>query len=91
LLTPLIRDLFVTGPGPDAGGPRPGRNQRCHTPEKSGVDAALCVPLPAGAAVGADRCPHAGETAAASVTNKKKSRSRTFMVSALSRFRHFGW
>jgi hypothetical protein len=39
------------------------------------MDAADCVPLPAGAASGAPVCPRAdGAVAAANVTNKKKSR-----------------
>jgi hypothetical protein len=34
---PLRRDLFVTGPGPDAGGSKLGAELWAHKPEKSGV------------------------------------------------------
>jgi hypothetical protein len=34
---PLRRDLFVTGPGPGAGGSKLGPEGWAHTPEKSGV------------------------------------------------------
>jgi len=33
------RDLFVTGPGPDSGGSKPGRDSRAHEAEKSGIAA----------------------------------------------------
>jgi hypothetical protein len=46
-------------------------------PEKSGIDAALCVPLPAGPAVRSTVCPQAGViAAAANVTDKNKTRCR---------------
>jgi hypothetical protein len=53
-------------------------------PEKSGTDAALCVPLSAGPAAGATVWPKAGAAAvAADVTNKSKS-LRTFMPTSRS-------
>jgi hypothetical protein len=74
LLTPLTRDRFVTGPGPEAGGPKPGRSQRCHTPEKSGDVAALSEPPAATCEAGATVCPQAGEAADANIINRNKSR-----------------
>jgi len=73
----LRRDLFVTGPEPDGGGSKPELPEGwAHMPEKSGADAALCVPLPAGPADGATVCPQAGVVAAAAakVTDTKKFR-----------------
>src|ERR1700730_8766884 len=44
-------------------------------PEKSGMDAADCVPLSAGPIAGAATCPHAGvAAAAANVTDRRKTR-----------------
>src|SRR5215469_14260069 len=59
-------------------------------PEKSGMDAALCAPLPVGPTAGVTACPKAAVTeaaTAANVDNKKKSRRRTPMASSLSWFR----
>jgi hypothetical protein len=82
LLTPPIRDLFVTGPGPDVGGPKPGRNHRCHTPEKSGMDAVACLPL--APAAGIIVCAQAGiAVAAANAANKRKSRRCTLMIASV--------
>jgi hypothetical protein len=36
-----MRDLFNTGPGPDGGGSKPGKDRWVHMPEKSGIDAVL--------------------------------------------------
>ena len=55
-------------------------------PEKSGIDAALCVALLGEPAAGAAVCPKAGVAAvAANVTNKRKSR-RMFMLTSRSWF-----
>ena len=55
-----------------------------HMPEKSGVDAALTLPLLLGAIVGATAWPKAGvAAAAASVTTKRKSRRCNVMLSSL--------
>src|ERR1700674_4009678 len=65
------RNLFVTGPGPASGGSKPGKDTRAQRPEKSGIDAAPCVLLLAGAT----SCPKAGVAAvAAKITIKRKSR-----------------
>src|SRR5258708_5354478 len=84
---PLRRDRFVTGPGPDAGGSKPGR-EGCHqTPEKSGMAAPWVAPLAAPAAGAV--CPSAGVAAAAAsvvnVANKRNSRCRMLMPT--SRYR----
>src|SRR5215471_4807162 len=41
----LRRFLFTTGPGPDAGGSKPGKYGWAHIPEKFGLDATLCASL----------------------------------------------
>src|ERR1700730_4253181 len=59
-------------------------------PEKSGMDAALCAPLPVGPTAGVTACPKAAVTetaAAANVADKRKSRRRTPMATSLSWFR----
>src|ERR1700756_3407651 len=70
------RDLFTTGPGPDAGGSNPGKEGCDQMPEKSGIDAAPCAPLPGGA--GGDTCAKAAVAAAAAIaagtTRKMKPR-----------------
>src|SRR5580692_319462 len=71
--TALWRALFNTGPGPDAGGEKPGPSVFDHSREKSGTDAA--VALLAAPAAGAVTCPKAGVAAAAvNVANKRKAR-----------------
>jgi hypothetical protein len=78
-----LRDLFVTGAGPDSGGSNQGSDPWRHMPEKSGIDAALSLLLWAGAAVGA-ACPKAGvAAAAANATTKRKSRRCKVMLSSL--------
>jgi len=73
--TALWRALFNTGPGPDAGGEKPGPSVFDHRREKSGTDAALWVAALAALAAGAASCPKAGVVAAAvNVANKRKSR-----------------
>src|SRR5271155_3903691 len=73
--TALWRALFNTGPGPDAGGEKPGPSVFDHSREKSGADAALWVVVLAALATGAASCPKAGAVAAAAnVANKRKSR-----------------
>src|SRR5215475_461119 len=73
------RDLFTTGPGPDAGGSKPGKEGCDHMPEKSGIDAR---PL-AGPATGVTVCAQAGMPApAANAINKNKSRRCTLMISS---------
>jgi hypothetical protein len=42
-LTPLRPNLFVTGPGPDGSGSKPGKEGWAHMPEKSGIDAVPCL------------------------------------------------
>jgi hypothetical protein len=82
------RNLFVTGPGPASGGSKPGKDTRAHMPEKSGVDAALCVPAPVGQTERAGVCPKAGVAAAAA--NKKRNPAaaspRSIKVRMLRRF-----
>src|SRR5215813_6321821 len=59
-------------------------------PEKSGMDPALCAPLPVGPTAGVTACPKAAVTeaaTAANVANKRKSRRRTPMATSLSWFR----
>jgi hypothetical protein len=90
LLPSGLRDLFVTGPGPDRGGSKPGRNGCAHMPEKSGM--VLGWPLVAGAAAGAAGaavCPKAGVASAAitASTHGKPCRHR-LMISSLSWFAH---
>src|SRR5258708_9815639 len=81
------RDVFLTGPGPDSGSSRPFRDAWLDEPEKSGIDAPLGVPVSVGVTAGAAVCPDAGVAAAvAKVTNKSKSRGRTFMLPSLSWF-----
>src|SRR6516164_11703926 len=57
-----LRSLLTIGPGPDDGDSR--LNQRPHTPDRSGIDTALFVPLFAGSAAGAKVCVCAGVKAA---------------------------
>src|SRR5712672_1063481 len=72
--TALWRALFNTGPGPDAGGEKPGPSVFDHSREKSGTDAALWVAVLAALAAGAASCPKAGAVAAAvNIANKRKS------------------
>src|SRR5215475_31292 len=66
------RDLFTTGPGPDAGGSKPGKEGCDQMPEKSGMDGAP------GERAGS--CAMAGMAAvAANITTKRKS-GREFMI-----------
>src|SRR5271155_3237932 len=71
------RDVLTTGPGPDAGGSKPGKEGWDHMPEKSGIAAGP----PADPTV----CPKTGVAAAtAKITNEPKSR-RLSMTTSLSR------
>jgi hypothetical protein len=63
--------LFTTGPGPDAGGSKPGKDGCDQMPEKSGIDAAPCVPTPAGVAGRA--CPKAALAAIAASASAKRT------------------
>src|SRR6516165_1867754 len=79
---PPRRDRLTNEVGPDGSGSKPGI-ECTQMPEKSGMDAALCLPLLAGPVVGATACPKAGvAAAAASVTTKRKSRRCKFMLSS---------
>src|SRR5215475_5473352 len=78
---PPRRDRLTSEVGPDGSGSKPGI-ECTQMPEKSGMDAALCLPLLADPAVGATACPKAGVAAAASVTTKRKSRRCKFMLSS---------
>src|SRR5215468_1423036 len=79
------RDRLTSAVGPDASGSKPGI-EWVQTPEKSGMDAVVCLPLWAGPTVGATDCPKTGvAVAAASVTTKRKSRC-TFMTTSRYRF-----
>src|SRR5215831_12659900 len=72
------RDLLTTGPGPDAGGSKPGKEGWDHMPEKSGIAA--------GPAAGPSVCPKTGVAAAtANISNEPKSR-RLCMTTSLSWF-----
>jgi hypothetical protein len=59
------RERLTSEVGPDGSGSKPGMEPWTHIPEKSGRDAALSLPLLAGATVGATACPKAGVAAAA--------------------------
>jgi hypothetical protein len=72
------RDVLTTGPGPDAGGSKPGKEGWDHTPEKSGIAARPT----AGPAV----CAKTGVAAAtANITSEPKSR-RLRMTTSLPWF-----
>src|SRR5262249_41919539 len=76
------RDRLTSDVGPDGSGSKPGI-ECTQMPEKSGMDAALCLALLAAPAVGATACPKAGvAAAAASVTVQRKSRPCEFMLSS---------
>src|ERR1700732_2409068 len=61
------RDLLTTGPGPDAGGSKPGKEGWAHMPEKSGIAA--------GPTAGSKACPKAGAAATtAKITGRPKFR-----------------
>src|SRR6266446_10860036 len=78
------RDRLTSEVGPDGSGSKPGMEPWTHMPAKSGMDAALSLPLSAGATVGATVCPKAGvAAAAASVTTRRKSRRCKVMLSSL--------
>src|SRR5262249_4863992 len=77
---PLRRDRLTSEVGPDGSGSKPGI-ECAQMPEKSGMDAALWLPLLAGPTITA--CPQAA--AAASVTTKRKSHRCKFMLSSLFR------
>src|ERR1700680_3362778 len=64
------RDRLTSAVGPDGSGSNPG-SPCTQKPEKSGMDAALSSPLPAGPTVGATAWPKAGVTTAAAVMNTK--------------------
>jgi hypothetical protein len=67
------RDLFVTGPGPDAGGSNQGKAGCVHRPENSGIDALPFVAWLAGPTAGGAVCAGAGVPAAvANITNRRK-------------------
>src|SRR3974390_2196967 len=69
------RALFKTGPGPDAGGEKPGPSVLDHMRENSGIDAAPCVALLAFPTAGAAFCPKTGvAAAAANVATRRKTR-----------------
>src|SRR5271154_398297 len=72
------RDVLTTGPGPDAGGSKPGKEGWDHTPEKSGIAA--------GPAAGPAVCAKTGVAAAtANITSEPKSR-RLCMTTSLPWF-----
>src|ERR1700680_261808 len=75
----LWRALFNTGPGPDAGGEKPGPSEFAHKREKSGTDAALCGAVLAASTVGAASRPKAGVATAANDANKRKFPRCIFM------------
>src|SRR5712671_5120997 len=78
------RERLTSEVGPDGSGSKPGMEPWTHMPEKSGMDAALSLPLLAGATVGATACPKAGvAAAAASVTTRRTSRRCKVMLSSL--------
>jgi hypothetical protein len=65
--------LFNTGPGPDAGGEKPGPSEFAHSREKSGTDAALCGAALAAPTAGPASSPKTGIAAiAANDANKRK-------------------
>src|SRR5215470_15536534 len=64
------RDRLTSAVGPDASGSNPGR-ECTQVPDKSGMDAPLSSPLPAGLSVGTTACPKAGVTTAATTANTR--------------------
>jgi hypothetical protein len=69
------RDLFVTGPGPDAGGSNQGKAGCVQTPVNSGIDAEPFVTPLAGPSPDAMVCPKAGVAiAAVNAMNRRKLR-----------------
>src|ERR1700693_6346136 len=69
----LWRALFNTGPGPDAGGEKPGPSELAHKREKSSTDATLCVAVLAAPTPAAASRPKTGvAAAAANDANKRK-------------------
>src|SRR3974390_3245662 len=74
------RDVLTTGPGPDAGGSKPGKEGCDHMPEKSGMDAAPCARL-----VGptAPPCPETAVAAVAANATMKRKSSRNIMIPSL--------
>src|SRR5580693_8417585 len=85
LPVPFARRCRLTSAvGPDASGSKPGI-EWFHTPDKSGIDTAPCLPPWDGPAVGATVCAEASvAVAAASVTTKRTSRRSTLMISSSS-------
>src|SRR5271169_678264 len=76
---PSRRERLTSAVGPDGSGSKPGM-ECTQMPEKSGMDAALSLPL-----FGATACPKAGVAAAAATVNTaRKSRHCEFMLSSLS-------
>src|ERR1700739_2094225 len=70
------RSRLTSAVGPDARGSNPGI-EWFHTPEKSGMDAVLCLaPCAAGSAVAATVCAQARDTASPSATSTTKSRCK---------------
>jgi len=86
LLTPLGRDLFVTGPGPETGASTSGQVRCAQIPEKSGTDAVAWPGLVVGTV-----CPKTAVAAAAAprnVAGKRKYRP-TLMISSPFPFTSF--
>src|SRR6266481_6531716 len=79
---PLRRDRLTSEVGPDASGSKPGI-ECTQMPEKSGMGAALSLPLLAGLTVGATACPKAGAAAAAASVTTNRKYLRCFMLSSL--------
>jgi len=84
----LTRTVFNTGPGPDAGGEKPGPSEFVHSLESCGTGAALCFAALAAPAAGAAFCPKAGIAAAAAANdaNTRKFPRRMFMRISLHVF-----
>ena len=75
---PSRRERSTSAVGPDGSGSKPGM-ECTQMPERSGMDAALSLPL-----LGATGCPKAGVAAAAATVNAaRKSRHCEFMLSSL--------
>ncbi len=81
---PLRRDRLTSEVGPDGSGSKPGI-ECTQMPEKSGMGAALSLPLLAGLTVGATACPKAGVAAAAASATPNRKYRRCFMLSSLFR------
>jgi hypothetical protein len=74
------RDLFVTGPGPDAGGSNQGKDGWDHDRVKAGIDEVPLVALPGGPTPDVAVCPRAGVAIAADNAMKNRRKFRCLCI-----------